>query len=133
MQTQRDQTQGIRLEYEVESLHLRVVDFTVELKFIKREVEHAGEEARGKGIQGGFKVFRQLMLRLYPDFNIGTLKAFITPKVVEEVVIEVEDKVAAICGTALKAASASGGEAEAETRASAGVSKVIEIEYADGG
>lgn len=45
------------------------------------------------------------MLQHHLDFDMGALKALITPKVVEEVVTEVEAKVATTRGASLKAVS----------------------------
>lgn len=61
------------------------------MELLKEEIEHAGEEAKGQDVQVGFKVFRQLMLHLHPDFDIRALEGLITPEVV---VIKVEEEVA---------------------------------------
>lgn len=42
----------------MESLHIRVIDFTADVEFVKGEVDHASDKARGQGVQAGFKVFR---------------------------------------------------------------------------
>lgn len=53
---------------------MKVVDLSAEVEFVKGKVEHAGDEAKGQGIQAGFKIFHQLTLQLYPDFDIGALR-----------------------------------------------------------
>lgn len=42
------------------------------------------------------------MLQLHLDFDIGVLEALVTPKVVEEVIIKVEEKVVTACRVALE-------------------------------
>lgn len=59
-------------------------------------MEHVGEEARGKRIQAGFKIFCQLMLQLYPDFNIKALEALVMPTVVDQAIDEVKEEVATL-------------------------------------
>lgn len=97
------------------------------MEFLKEEVEYAGDKTRGQGVQAGFKVFCQLMLQLYPNFNMGGLEAFITPKVVEEAVIKVEEEVV----VAREATNANRGGAGVKTATLVRVPKVIEVKDAD--
>lgn len=69
------------------------------------------------------------MLQFHPDFNIRSLEAFVTPKVIDKAVVEVKEEVAATAqGLTLKATDASGGNTTTETEVSARASEVVEIE-----
>lgn len=100
------------------------------VEFLKREMEHASDEARGQSVQAGFKVFHKLMFQLHPDFNMRVVKAFITPEVMEEVVAKVKEKVAISWRGALRVASTNrkgGDEIGVSTRAL----EVIKVEDID--
>lgn len=73
---------------------------------MKGEVEQVGDEARGQGVEAGFKIFYQLLLQLHPDFDMKALEALVMLEVVGEVVNMVEEEVAA----AWKVAGMSGRE-----------------------
>lgn len=111
----------------VERLHVRVANLNAEVEFLKGEVEHVGDDVKGQGIQVSFKVFRQLTLQLHPDFDIEALKTLITPKVVEEVVIKVEEEITA----APEVVGTNNREISVEGKAFAQVPKVVEIKDAD--
>lgn len=110
---------------------MRDADLITEVKFLKRDVKHAGNKAKGQGVQASFKVFRQLMLQLHPNFDMGALKALVTLEVVEEAVIEVKEAVVTAGRVAPKASNTSEGEVGVETGASVGVPDVIEIKDTD--
>lgn len=75
------------------NLYARVANLTINVESPKGEAKYASDEASGRRVEAGFKVFHQLMLQLHLDFNMGALKALITPKVVKKAVIEVEEEV----------------------------------------
>lgn len=58
-------------------------------------MEHVANEAQLQGNKVGFKIFCQLLLQFYPDFDINALEAFITLKVVETAISKVEEEVVA--------------------------------------
>lgn len=95
------------LEWEVDGLHANAVDLTI-------EVERAGDEVRGQGIEVGLRVFRQLMLQLNLDFDMRALEVLITPEVVDEAVDRVEEEVAVARRTTLGVVGTSWGGAIAE-------------------
>lgn len=71
------------------------------------------------------------MLQLHPNFNIEALKAFVTSKVVEQAVTEVQVKVAATQGAAQEAAATSGGGSCVEIKVPVKAPKVVEVEEED--
>lgn len=72
------------------------VDLVAKVEFLKGKVESTSIDARGKGIQAGFKIFHQLTLQMQPDFNIKALEALVTPEIVGQAVNEVEEQVATL-------------------------------------
>lgn len=121
----------LTLEREVESLHIRAADLTSKAEFFKGKVEHANDEARGHGVQVGFKVFHQLMLQLHLDFDIKALEALITLEVVEKAVTEVEAWVVVACEIASKIMGTNSARLKAEAEVFAGAPKVIEVNDVD--
>lgn len=51
---------------------------------------------RGQGVQAGFKVFCQLLVQLQSNFDMKALETLVTLEVVDAIVANVEEKVAAV-------------------------------------
>lgn len=60
----------------------REVDLATKVESLSGEVDTACNEARGMGIQAGFRIFRRIALQLQPDFDIKALEVLVTPEVV---------------------------------------------------
>lgn len=57
---------------------------------------NAEDDATNRGIDVGFKIFKRLLLEIQLDFNIGSLEAHLSNKVINEAMDEVDmEKVAA--------------------------------------
>lgn len=61
------------------------------MEFLRGEVEYATKEAKGRGVQASFKIFRQFTLQLHLDFNMKVLEALVTPVVVDRAIDKVEE------------------------------------------
>lgn len=109
---------------------MKTINLTTKVEFLKGELKNATNEAKSQGILANFKVFHQLMLQLHPDFDMEALKAFVTPEVVVEAIIEVEEEVVATHESISKVMHTSSGgvSAEVETR----VEVLNEVEDANG-
>lgn len=110
---------------------MKATNLTAKVEFLKGEVEQADDKAKGQGIQVEFKVFCQLMLQLYPNFDIGTLKALVTVEVVEEAIIEVKVEVITACEVAPKAMGTNSKGLKAKAEMPIGVLKVVKIKDVD--
>lgn len=62
----------------------------IEVELQKRETMWAEDEATDQGVDADFKIFRRLLLELYPAFDVGTFEARIMDEVINEAMDEVE-------------------------------------------
>lgn len=95
-----------------------------EAKLQKKEMARIKDEATDWGIDVGFKIFRWLLLKLHPHFDMGTLKAYVSNEVINEAMNEMERERMATQG----ATGPSGGDPAADTKASAKLEEVVKID-----
>lgn len=76
---------ALRLEEPINKLN-------IEVELQKEEMAWIEDKAMDWGIDASFKIFRQLLLELYPNFNIRAFKASMSKEVIEKVLDEVERK-----------------------------------------
>lgn len=75
-------TQEAKLVAREASFAARKVDLTTKVEFLRGKVDTACDEARGKGVQAGYRIFCRISLQLQPNFDIKALEALVILEVV---------------------------------------------------
>lgn len=82
--------EGLKRKKAYEDLEQEAGRLVSQVRILKEQLENEVPRALGLGVKLGFKVCRQILLRLQPNFDIKALEALVTPGAVQAAAAEDE-------------------------------------------